>query len=297
MGNLPTYRRYAIPSKAGDAIGLTVSAKTHQILMLPTPEQQQFIDTHFGEGARYSRANFEQLTTSAELHYLLTHHNWDDDNRVLQWMAESSLCSRATALEMFWLAQPRDFQAYPLGKKLKNRADAENFHLLQTLLTRYPQGFYAESDRHFDPSPHFAQPVAIPASLYLPSAGEEPYLYWDAEEINCKPGGEFVSAVQRCDRMDLYNFAVLLDDRQLLESHALLLAHPLCDRGIAQLLFWRLQTRWPISGDHLFRRDFIRDWQADRWPQAHIAYHPPAPSSPEPAKPAWLIPDIFYQPV
>lgn len=262
-----------------------------------TPAQQHFIDEHFYEGAAYTRAHFDQLTTSAELHYLFDGHNWDDDNRVLQWMADSPLCSRATALEMFWLAQPQDFQHHKPGKKLRNRADAEIFALIQTLLTRYPQDFYADSELHFDPTPHFAGPDILPESLYEPSAGEEPYLYWDEDEVNRNLGGEFVSAVRRCDRMDLYNFAVLLDDLSLLDDHRLLLEHPQCDRGIAQLIFWRLQTRWPGGGDHLFRRDFIRDWNAGRWPQAHIAYAPPPKIRPQPPKQAWPIPDIFYQAV
>ena len=262
-----------------------------------TPAQQHFIDEHFYEGADYQREHFEQLSSSAELHYLFSEHNWDDDNRVLQWIADSPLCSRATALEMFWLAQPQDFQHHKLGKKLRNRADDENFTLLQTLLNRYPHGFYAESDLHFAPSIHFADNTAIPESLYAPSIGEEPYLYWEAEDINRNIGGEFIAALQRCDLMDLYNFAALLDDMHMLDDHRLILEHPHCDRGIAQMVFWRLQTSWPTSGDHLFRRDFIHDWQANRWPKAHIAYAPPPKTNPKTPKHAWIIPDIFYQPV
>lgn len=261
----------------------------------------RFIDAVFFERDDYSRADFEQLSSPAELHYLLHNHNWDGDNRLLQWLAESPRCSEATALEMFWLAQPQDYQQYALGKKPKAVCDAQIFQLIQTLMARYCQGFYARTALHFDPSPHLRQAVSIPASLYQPSSGETPYLYWEADEVADLFGEALTSALHRATGMDLYNIGALLPVEALLDHFEVLLAHPECDRGIAQMLFWRLQRRYPLAPDTRFRADFIRRWQAGDWAEAAIAYDPLAegivPMPEESPQVAWDIPPQMKQAV
>ncbi|PJK04786.1 hypothetical protein CO610_11335 [Lysobacteraceae bacterium NML95-0200] len=260
--------------------------------------QCRFIDAVFFERDDYSRAHFEQLSSPAELHYLLRKHNWDGDNRLLQWLAESPLCSEATALEMFWLAQPQDYQRHAPGKKLKAACDAQIFELIQTLMARYCQGFYARTALHFDPSPHLREAVSIPASLYQPSSGETPYLYWEADEVANLFGEALASALQRANRMDLYNIGALLPVEMLLGHFEALLAHPECERGIAQMLFWRLQRRYPLAPDTLFRADFIRRWQAGVWTESAIAYEPLADgvvAAVRPPQVAWEIPSQMKQ--
>lgn len=282
--------------------------------MNPDSTQRRFIDDTFFERNDYSEADFARLTTGAELHYLLQNHNWDGDNRLLQWLAESPLCSEATALEMFWLAQPQDFQHHALDKTLKSKHDRQTFTLIKTIMSRYMQGFYAKTEQHFDPAPHFAHPElpAPPPSLYAPSEGEVPYLYWEAEEVAALFGDALATAVKRADRMDLYNIAALLPEHALWDSAPLLLAHPQCGRGIAQMLFWRLYSRY---GDRLlsliggnkraFYLDFVEKWQAGTWGEPATAYDPaqdgnirlPDGKTPRRRKNAWEIPALLKQPV
>jgi len=65
-------------------------------------DRQEFIEAHFNGADNPTRKDFEQLTTSAELHYVALNHNWDSGMEVLQWIAESDLCDEATALMIFW---------------------------------------------------------------------------------------------------------------------------------------------------------------------------------------------------
>jgi len=259
-----------------------------------TAQQKQYIDDHFFEGAAYTAAQFAQLRSSAELDYLLQQHNWDGDNRVLQWLAASPLLSRAAALEMFWLVQPQEFRQYPLTQKLPHQAAQATFQLLQTLMNNYASGFYRQTARHFDPASYYAEPAAIPTDLYTPSHGEEPYLYWEESDVAALFGTDFTAALRRADRMDLYNLAHLTPAHSLDECVWLLLDHPLCERGIAQMLFWRLQYECPLLTPEHFHIPFIRRWQAGDWAQAHIAFTPTAPQTPPPA---WDIPAVMYQAV
>ncbi|SIS39777.1 protein of unknown function [Chryseobacterium joostei] len=74
-----------------------------------TEEKKLFIDDNFYEGLddnELDRTKFEMLTEPEELHYLADKHNWDNGVKVLQWIVESNICSEATALQIFWLAQP-----------------------------------------------------------------------------------------------------------------------------------------------------------------------------------------------
>lgn len=58
------------------------------------------------------RQKFEQLVHPAELHYLASIYNWDDGNTVPLWIVESPLCSKATAILVFWLTTPDYYRQY-----------------------------------------------------------------------------------------------------------------------------------------------------------------------------------------
>ena len=269
--------------------------------------RRRFIDDTFFERDDYTFEQFSQLQSSAELHYLMQQHNWDGDNRLLQWLADSPLCSAATALEMFWLAQPQDYQCYPLGRVLPDEDEQANFQLIQTLMTRYVQGFYAEGKWHFDPAAFWQQDTLdIPDSLYQPSLGETPYVYWEAEEVAGLFGEAFEHALRRSEHMDVYNLALLLRDYQFEEAFWPLLNHPLCERGMAQMLFWRLySSRFPFSQQarRAYCNEFIHRWQAGDWAKAAIAYDPAQdeavtlPQAQAARAVVWEIPAIMKQAV
>ncbi|MBH5329428.1 DUF4274 domain-containing protein [Eikenella sp. S3360] len=262
-----------------------------------TAVQQQYIDDHFHENAAYTRAQFSQLTTPAELHYLQEQHNWDGDNTLLQWIAESPLCSRATALTMFWLSNPHNFQSQALDSNPNSNTDNQIFQLLQTIMANYTQGFYCETAHHFDPTPYCTESLIIPDSLSQPSQGEEPYLYWEESEVAELFGEELAAALRRCDRMDLYNIAILTPAYELPDRAWPICNHPLCDRAIAQLVFWRIRHQCHSLSDNAFCSEFIRRWQAGDWAQPHLAYHPQTDTTHQTPPVAWEIPAIMCQAV
>ncbi|MGJ1261903.1 DUF4274 domain-containing protein [Sphingobacterium spiritivorum] len=100
--------------------------------------------------------------TSEELHYLATRHNWDNGVKVLQRITESPICSEATALELFWLAQPQDFQQYKLDITLKDEYQNEVFVLLKTILRNYPDSFYQKTAIQFDSAPFYENELTVP---------------------------------------------------------------------------------------------------------------------------------------
>ncbi|WP_347219448.1 DUF4274 domain-containing protein, partial [Chryseobacterium sp.] len=139
-----------------------------------TSEQQKFINTHFYEGIpqnELKKSKFKELTISEELHYLATQHNWDNGVKVLQWIAETPLCSEATALELFWLAQPQDFQQYRLDQTLKNESQNEVFTLLKTFLKNYPDNFYQKTAIQFDPTSSYEDQFIIPDWIFQKTNG------------------------------------------------------------------------------------------------------------------------------
>ncbi|WP_459190288.1 DUF4274 domain-containing protein [Parabacteroides sp. APC149_11_2_Y6] len=52
------------------------------------------------------------LTQPDELHYLANVVNWDIHIPILVWIVKQAICSEATALMIFWQAQPQDYIIY-----------------------------------------------------------------------------------------------------------------------------------------------------------------------------------------
>src|ERR1700712_2194701 len=132
-------------------------------------DKRQFIDDNFYQGLdenELDRTKFEQLSSPYELHYLADNHNWDDGIKLLQWIAESNACSEATALQLFWLSQPKDYQNYKLTETTKgDYIGDENdiFQLIKTILTNFEKGFYNKNTEiHFDPTIHIETEQQVP---------------------------------------------------------------------------------------------------------------------------------------
>ena len=89
---------------------------------------------------------FEKFSTPYELH--------DIANRCLfeiqQWIVESSLCSEATALMIFWNNSPTEFLDYSWNKKTGSRI--EDFDIIRTIINNFEKGFYLKTDIKYDPS-------------------------------------------------------------------------------------------------------------------------------------------------
>lgn len=210
--------------------------------------RKDFIDAHFHENIAeldLNREAFDKLQTPQELAYLAERHNWDNGVQLMLWIAQSPLCSRATAAEIFWLSQPQEYQQYKLGQKPKSSEKAQVFTLIQTVLQRFPQDYAAAQDLNFDPAPMLLGTVDIPAALHESTLGDPSYVYYTEDDVAHWFAQDWLTqAEQASSAIELFNIAWFMHEP---EPARAILAHPLCDLGIATLVFWRLHSRCSLD--------------------------------------------------
>ena len=185
----------------------------------------------------YSRLTFEEFkkfSTPYELH--------DIANRCLfeiqEWIVESSLCSEATALMIFWNNAPFDFLDY--GWKKKTGSGIENFDIIRTIINNFEKGFYLKTDIKYDPSEVISNARRIPEVVLQASKGEEPYIYIDKKEVHSWFGDYLDAKIYHCGTtIELYNIAVSLKHREM-SVYENIIEHPLCDKAIALMIYWLL---------------------------------------------------------
>ena len=263
-------------------------------------DKKKFIDENFYETQEdhiLDRQKFDLLTQPEELHYLADNHNWDDGIKVLQWVADNKNCSQATALKIFWLAQPQEYQIYKLTENLKDNYINEIFNLIKTIYKNYQEKFYQQADIHFDPTIHIEKEQQVPDFMKQPTSGEETYIYLDKREVDNWFGEILENKISRCDTtMELFNIASFTKSA---DRANLILNHSLCDKGIAVLLFWRLKTfanMWYETNS--MATDIIDKVRNNKYPEI-VAYNPKLDTEikmKEP-KPKWTIPKIMTQPI
>lgn len=116
-------------------------------------------------------------------HIAATSWNWDYDHAVPLWIIRQENCDIATALEVFFLAEPsyyfrwvNDRSSVPVGHKL------EGFDFLVEIRERLARGFYKRSEIAFDGERHMsidnqglktAEDKAMAESFYPPEAGRK----------------------------------------------------------------------------------------------------------------------------
>ena len=183
----------------------------------------------------YSELTFEEFqkfSTPYELHDIASRCLFT----VQQWIVESSLCSEATALMLFWHNSPTDFLDYGWNKKTGSRI--EDFDLIRTIINNFEKGFYLKTDIEYDPSEAISKVEFIPEVVLQASKGEEPYIYIDKKEVHSWFGDYLDSKIYHCDTtMELYNIVVSLKQRDI-DVYEKLLDHPLCDKAIALIIYW-----------------------------------------------------------
>ncbi|CDN76285.1 DUF4274 domain-containing protein [Elizabethkingia anophelis] len=265
-----------------------------------TNQQQDFINTHFHEGIQQSELDesiFRALKTSEELHYLTTHHNWDNGVKVLQWIVESPICSEAIALELFWLAQPQDFQQCKLDITLQDEYLNEVFTLLKTILKNYPDNFYKKTSSQFDPAPFYENELIIPDWIYQKTNGEDSYVYYEEDDIEDWFDADWKNNIQRAESaIELFNIAWFMDEP---EQASLILEHPLCDKGIAVLVFWRLYNECAMYTETNGKlKEIIHNILNNAYPDV-LSYDPKTDEKVDykKTKIVWEIPEIFRKPV
>lgn len=190
------------------------------------------------------RRVFEKFDTPEALHYLAQNWSWETEEgvQVIRWICESRNCSKATALLIFWLAQPQDYTAYRFGSKVP--FDNGVFAIVQMIIRRYTGNEYQHYGIHYDPAAAMPdEDITIDDRFKAAVEGEETWydedyiksLYWYVPS-------ELKGEIFRCGNIDyLQMFADGLNEFKSPEYVAeLVMHHPLCDKGIALLLYWRL---------------------------------------------------------
>lgn len=116
---------------------------------------QHFFEFSFGhedddEAGLPDRAAFDTIDNPLELHFVADNYNWDDGEEVLNWIINSPLCDKATAMMIFWRAQP-DFYTERATKEDAG-IEEETWELLQNIMRNMEQGFYTHAHLEYDPA-------------------------------------------------------------------------------------------------------------------------------------------------
>lgn len=264
--------------------------------MMLDEEKKRFIDDHFREAPSLDSDTLTELKTSEELHYLADIANWDIHVSLLQWIAEQPLCSQATARMMFWRAQPNDFVCYDWDAETVNYG-GDTFFLIKTIMENDQKGFYRQTDIFYDPAMDMPKDEPpIPDFMFEPVQGHAPYFVYDKAEIRSWFGEYLEKKIRSCDSaIDLFNIAFFEKDPN---RARLILQHPLCDKGTALMLFWRLRTYarlYPVTEPIL--EEIVRKIGEDRYREA-LAYDPKRDTRINlRGVEKWRIPDNMREPV
>jgi hypothetical protein len=200
------------------------------------------LDNYFNEVEEPNRVIFNKLTTAEELHYIAENHNWDNGITVLEWIIENNLCSEATALMVFWRAQPYDYIKFSYNVKslkLYDNVNIDIFNLIRKILKNYTQGFYRKSSIKYNPKEEISE--AVPEIMFQGTNGEEPYIYFDEKDSFSMFGDYLDGLLAKCEStMELYNIAYLLSQDVFFHNHEKIFEHKHCDKGIALFAYWKL---------------------------------------------------------
>jgi hypothetical protein len=208
------------------------------------------LDKYFNENDEPNKEIFDKLTTPEELHYIAENHNWDNGITVLKWIVDNKLCSEATALMIFWRAQPYDYVEYKYDAKSLKYADTDIFDLIKIIMKNYKNGFYKKTSIKYNPKEDMPEDDNIPEIMYQETNGEEPYIYYDEKEVNSWFGEYLENLLARCDNsMELYNIAYLLEQKfspSFINTWSKILEHKHCDKGIALFIYWKVRRHYPF---------------------------------------------------
>jgi hypothetical protein len=256
----------------------------------------KYIFEHFVENDKPDFEKFAALTTE-ELDYLATVVNWDFDMPTIQWIVNQPICSKATALRIFWMAQPEDYLHYDLKS---DKGDVEPFELIKNIMDKYQHNFYLEADIHYNPKEDMPAPDFTPSFMKAPTCGEESYVYYEKKDIPYGYWNGLQSALGRIsDRMELFNIAYFIDSLAKPKDVKMILEHPLCDKAIAILVYWRLKTNLMVytATDEILSA-IVESIKENKYPEM-IAYNPMQDDKIKilNRKMKWSIPDVMKQPV
>jgi len=109
-----------------------------------------------GDDLPADKEAFESIDDPAEIHFIVENYNWDDGPSVLNWIVNSPLCTKASALIIFWSSAPDYYMEFEKGSVLKQFDDkvdeynTEVFRLLENVVERVEKDNFHELDIYFD---------------------------------------------------------------------------------------------------------------------------------------------------
>lgn len=113
-------------------------------------------------------------------HHVATSWNWDYDHAVPLWIIRQKDCDIATALEIFFLAEPSYYYKWVNYRNAVPKNNLEMFDFLTEIRDKIAQGFYQRSEIEYDGPEHMKYEVrswdtddkkAMGEKFYPPQAG------------------------------------------------------------------------------------------------------------------------------
>ena len=91
----------------------------------------------------------ENLKSAEEIHVFAANFNWDNGYEWLNWIIDHPLCSRGTALMLYWLSEP----VYYLKKDVLEISEYQlnGFKFVHKLQNKYLNNGFADYNIGFDP--------------------------------------------------------------------------------------------------------------------------------------------------
>jgi hypothetical protein len=214
----------------------------------------EYLNKYFNENEEPYQESFDKLTTPEELHYIANNHNWDNGITVLEWIVKSKLCSEATALMIFWRAQPYDYTEYNYEAKVIKNGDIKIFYLIKTIMENYKNGFYKKTKIKYDPKEDMPE-ENTPEIMFEETNGEAPYIYYEEKEVNSWFGEYLENKIEACENsMELYNIVYLIQSSNLKNIYEKILENKYCDKGIALLIYWKLKRIYNFDEDKIVNK-------------------------------------------
>ncbi|MGB2742196.1 MAG: DUF4274 domain-containing protein [Cognaticolwellia sp.] len=129
-------------------------------------ERKQFLLDNFveysfeqdedGNDLQANKSLFNSISNAEEIFYLAQSCNWDDGAIIPKWIIESPLCTKATALTIFWQSAPDEYMEHEFGSQVpgwKGEIDDEQteiLNILEQLVTRFKNNDFLNKDIAFD---------------------------------------------------------------------------------------------------------------------------------------------------
>ena len=185
----------------------------------------------------------DKFNTPELLHFLADNWNWDNDIAIIRLISESPICSKATALMIFWLAQPCDYTQYKLRSKQSN--DDDVFEIIQTILNRFKTDDYLETSITYNPQNDMPKDGSfeVDDKMKIAVDGVDTWVHDEyVKKISSYATSELEREIKNCKDIDYLNMIAdgLLYFNDAYNAVKWIIDNPLCDKGTALLLYWRL---------------------------------------------------------